>query len=107
MAFAFRAAATRITVSQPVSQAALQKYRRAELALWRTARTAKRVFGSRFRRAQQRLDQAMVHAFPVRRGAQVTATTVTFSAIGQPQPITASRDAMSYREMVRLTSPHH
>ena len=60
---------------------------------------------SRFRLAQHRFDQAMMHAFPVRRGAQVTTTTVTFSAIGQPQHITAPQDTVSYRQFLRPASP--
>jgi hypothetical protein len=103
VAFTFRAAAAaRIMVSKAVSKAALRNYRRAERAL---ARTAKREPESRFRLAQHRFDQAMMHAFPVRRGAQVTTTTVTFSAIGQPQHITAPQDAVSYRQFLRPASP--
>jgi hypothetical protein len=49
---------------------------------------------SQFRRAQRRFDQAMLRAFPVRQGAQVTMTTATFSAIGQPQRITAPPHAV-------------
>jgi hypothetical protein len=49
---------------------------------------------SQFRRAQRRFDQAMLRAFPVRQGAQVTVTTATFSAIGQPQRITAPPHAV-------------
>ena len=40
-------------------------------------------------------------AYPVRQGAEVTTTTVTFSAIGQPQHITAPPGALSSRELVR------
>jgi hypothetical protein len=87
LAFTSRAPATRIMLSKPVSKAALQAYRRAERAL-------PRVPESQFRRAQRRFDQAMLRAFPVRQGAQVTVTTATFSAIGQPQRITAPPHAV-------------
>ena len=37
----------------------------------------------------------------------MTTTTVTFTAIGQPQHITAPRHPMSHREAIRETSSHH
>jgi hypothetical protein len=94
MAFTFRAPANRIALSKPVSEAALRAYLRAERAQARIPKTGKRVPESRMRLAQRRVDQAELRAFPVRQGTQVTATTVTFSAIGQLQHITAPPHAV-------------
>ena len=56
-------------------------------------------------------DGVLVHAqhcaYPLRRGTQVTTTTVTFPAISQPQHITAPPDAVSYRKAARMTTHHH
>lgn len=84
----FRAPDQRIELSTPVSGAARQAYLRAQRAEERAmqaARQAGKPFReSRFMRANRRVDEAMVRAYPVRRGVQVTATTLTFSFIGQP-----------------------
>ena len=69
-------------------------------------RTGKRVPERQFKLAMRRSRQALLGAFQIRRGAQVTTTTVTFSAIGQPQHITAPPHALSDREFVRLTRHH-
>jgi hypothetical protein len=103
MAFTFRATGVRIALPTPVSEAALRKYRRADRAWERTlrkldryhARTGKRIPERPIRLAQRRLNQAFLGAYQVLRGAQVTTTTVTFSAIGQPQQITAPQHAIS------------
>jgi hypothetical protein len=113
MAFTFRAPAG-IQLSEPVSKAALRKYLLAERAARRTVKKAQYLAQTGRRRLPERLlnlalrrsDQAEQRAFPVRRGAQVTSTTVTFSGIGQPQYITAPRHAISYRKFVRLTRRH-
>ena len=98
IAFTLRAP-SRIALSTPVSQAALRKYHQAESAHARLE--GKRVSEHRMRLAQRRLLQAAGRAYPVRQGAEVTTTTVTFSAIGQPQHITAPPGAPSSRELVR------
>jgi hypothetical protein len=54
-----------------------------------------------------RINQALKRAYPVRRGNQVTTTTVTFSFIGQPQHITVPRNAISYVQAEGVTSSHH
>ena len=102
-------------LSKPVSTAALQNYQRAQRAEGRTmkrlerhhARTGKRIPQRPMHFAVLRVNQALKHAYPIRRGTQVTTTTVTFTAIGQPQHITAPRHAMSYRKAAQLTSHHH
>ncbi|MEP7024625.1 MAG: hypothetical protein ABJB47_12670 [Actinomycetota bacterium] len=48
------------------------------------------------------MDQAESRAFPVRWGNQVTTTTVTFSAIGQAQHITAPPHALSARKLAQM-----
>jgi hypothetical protein len=98
MAFTFRAPG-RIALSTPVSQAALRKYHQAGRAHARLE--GKRVSEHRMRLAQRRLMQAAGRAYPVRQGAEVTTTTVTFSAIGQPQHIIAPPGALSFRKLVR------
>jgi hypothetical protein len=103
MAFTFRASAG-IMLHKPVSEAALQKYLRAKRAEERTlkkldryhARTGKRVPERPMNLALRRLDQALLHAFQIRRGTQVTTTTVTFLAIGRPQHITPPRPVVPY-----------
>jgi hypothetical protein len=112
MAFTFRAPGG-IQLSKPVSKAALRKYLLAERAVRRTlkkaqhlAHTGKRLPDRLLNLALRRSDQAEQRAFPARRGAQVTSTTVTFSDIGQPQHITAPPHAISYRKFVRLTRRH-
>jgi hypothetical protein len=89
MAFTFRAPA-RIMLSTPVSKAALATYKRAERAL-------EQVPLRRHNLAMRHLNQALRHAFPIRQGYEVTKTTVTFTAIGQPQHITAPQHALSAR----------
>jgi hypothetical protein len=111
MAFTFISYA-KIALSKPVSTAALANYQRALRAQARTmarlnryhARTGKRIPDRPLRLAQLRADQAFRRAYPVRRGNQVTTTTVTFSAIGQPQHITVPPNAMSYRQFVLQTT---
>ncbi len=113
MAFTFRAPA-RIMLSKPVSKAALRRYLLAGRAVRRAIknearyhlRTGKRVPERQFKLAMRRSRQALLGAFQIRRGAQVTTTTVTFSAIGQPQHITAPPHALSYDKFVRLTRHH-
>ncbi len=110
MAFTFLAFA-RIALSTPVSKAALRKYLRAGRALPRLVRhfrqIGKPVPESRITLALRRESQALQRAYPIRRGTQVTTTTVTFSAIGQSQHVTVPRNAISYRKFVRLTTHHH
>jgi hypothetical protein len=107
MAFTFVAYA-RIALSTPVSTAALRKYLRAVRTLARlmlhSKQTGKWVPESRITLALRRQRQAEQRAYPLRRGTQVTTTTVTFSAIGQPQHITAPPDAVSYRKAARMTT---
>ena len=43
----------------------------------------------------------------MRRGTQVTMTTVTFSFIGQPQYITVPRNAISYLQAEGVTRGRH
>ena len=113
MAFAFRAPA-RIMLSKPVSKAALRRYLLAERAVRRTIknetryhlRTGKRPPEHPLKLALRRSNQALLGAFQIRRGAQVTTTTVTFSAIGQPQHITVPPHALSYDKFERLTRHH-
>ena len=109
MAFTFIAYA-RIALSTPVSTAALRKVHEAERAMERTMKRArhqsqagKRVPERRINLALRRVNQALQRAYPVRRGTQVTTTTVAFSAIGRPQHITAPSDAVSYRKAARIT----
>jgi hypothetical protein len=113
MAFTFLAYA-RIALSKPVSTASLRRYLLAERAVGRAIknetryhlRTGKRAPERLFKLAMRRSRQALLGAFPIRRGTQVTTTTVTFSAIGQPQHITVPSHAISYRKFVRLTRHH-
>jgi len=114
MAFTFLAYA-RIALSKPVSTASLRNYHRAQRAEARTmkmldryhARTGKRIPQRPINLAERRVNQALQRAFPIRRGTQVTTTTVTFTAIGQPQHITAPRPVIPYREFVRLKTHHY
>jgi hypothetical protein len=98
MAFTFRARG-RILLSTPVSEKALATYGRAELAdtnlLSRYVRPGSRVSKRRVEMAFRRANQALRGAFPVRTGYEVTSTTVMFTAIGQPQLITAPPNAVS------------
>ena len=114
MAFTFLSYA-KIASSKPVSAAALLDYQRALRAEGRTisrlnryhVRTGKRIPERPLRLAALRVQQAFQRGYPVRRGNQVTTTTVTFSFIGQPQHITTPPHAISLREAQRLTSNHH
>jgi hypothetical protein len=114
MTFTFIAFA-QIMLSKPVGTAALRNYQRAQRAKTSTmkrlaryqARTGKRIPQRPITLALLRVNQALRRAYPIRPGTQVTTTSVTFSAIGQPQHITVPRSAMSYREALRLTSGHH
>jgi hypothetical protein len=114
MAFTFISYAG-IMPGKPVSTAALRGYQRAQRAEARTiarlqryhARTGKRIPERPLRLPVLRVDQALKRAYPIRRGTQVTTTTVTFSFIGQPQRITAPRNAISYRQAEAVTSSHH
>jgi hypothetical protein len=56
--------------------------------------TGKPVPESRITLALRRQREALLRAYPLRRGTQVTTTTVTFSAIGRPQHITVPPDAV-------------
>jgi hypothetical protein len=113
MAFTFISYA-RIMLSKPVSAAALRDYYRAERAEGRTmarleryhARTGKRMPERPQRLAALRVQQALKRVYPIRRGTQVTTTTVTFSFIGQPQHITVPRNAISYLQAEGVTSSH-
>jgi hypothetical protein len=113
MAFTFLCFA-RIALSTPVGQAALQKYHRALRAEARAmkkirqyhAQTGKVPPQKPLNLALRRVNQALRQAYPVRRGTQVTTTTVTFSVIGQLQHITVPQNAISYRKFVRLTTHH-
>jgi hypothetical protein len=97
MAFTF-AAPGAITLAKPVSKAALRRYQRAEDILPRLKQEGKRI-------TPKLLDRALLlqRAYPVRRGTQVTTTTVTFVAIGQPDPIAIPSGALSYHAYLRLT----
>jgi hypothetical protein len=111
MAFTFISYA-KIALSKPVSTAALANYQRALRAQARTmarlnrdhVRTGKQMPQRPINLAARRVQQAFQRAYPVRRGNQVTTTTVTFSAIGQPQHITVPPNAMSYRQFVLQTT---
>jgi len=111
MAFTFISYA-KIALSKPVSTAALANYQRALRAQGRTmarlnrshVRTGKQMPQRPIILAARRVQQAFQRAYPLRRGNQVTTTTVTFSAIGQPQHITVPPNAMSYRQLVRQTT---
>jgi hypothetical protein len=101
MAFTFRAPG-RIILSTPVSTDALAAYRQAERALSQaqsssTAQPGQRYLLRQVSLARRHFDQALLHAFPVRHGYQLTTTTVIFTAIGQPQRITAPQNAISSR----------
>jgi hypothetical protein len=114
MAFTFIGYA-RIMLSKPVSAAALQDYHRALRAEGRTmarleryhARTGKRIPERPLHLAAIRANRALKRAYSIRRGTQLTTTTVTYSFIGQPQHITVPPNAISDREAERLTSSHH
>jgi hypothetical protein len=114
MAFTFICYAG-IMLSKPASTAALRDYQRAQRAEARTMKRLGRYQAHTGKRAPQRpetlallrVNQALKRAYPVRRGTQVTTTTVTFSFIGQPQHITVPPNAISYREAERLTSGRH
>jgi hypothetical protein len=54
-----------------------------------------------------RVNQALQRLYPIRRGTQVTTTTVAFSFIGQPRHITVPPNAISYRDAVRPTGNQH
>jgi hypothetical protein len=98
MTFTFRARGW-ILLSTPVSEKALAAYGRAELALTRVqshyVQPGSRIPKRQLRMAMRRASQALRQAFPVRHGYQVTTTTVIFTAIGQPQLITAPQNAIS------------
>jgi len=102
----------RIMLSKPVSTAALRDYQRAQRAAARTmnrlgryqARTGKRAPQRPETLALLRVNQALKRAYPLRRGNQVTTTTVTFSFIGQPQHITVPPNVISYRKLVQQTT---
>ena len=111
MAFTFLAYA-KIALSKPVSTAALRNYQRAQRAAARTMKRLSRYQARTGKPAPQRpetlallrVNQALKRAYPVRRGTQVTTTTVTFSAIGQPQHIIVPPNAISYRTLVQQTT---
>jgi hypothetical protein len=111
MAFTLLAYA-KIALSKPVSTAALRNYQRARRAAARTMKRLSRYQERTGKPAPQRpetlallrVNQALKRAYPVRRGTQVTTTTVTFSAIGQPQHITVPPNAISYRTFVQQTT---
>jgi len=113
MAFTFLSYA-KIASSRPVSAAALLDYQRARRAQERTinrlnryhVRTGKPIPQQPMRLAALRVEQAFNRAYAVRRGTQVTTTTVAFSFIGQPQHITVPRNAISYLQAERATSSH-
>jgi hypothetical protein len=98
MAFTFRARG-RIMLITPVSEKALAAYGRAELALTSVqshyVQPGSRIPKRQVRTTMRRANQALRQAFPVRNGYEVTSTTVIFTAIGQPQLITAPPDAVS------------
>ena len=99
MAFTFRAPG-RIILSTPVSRDALAAYRRAEHTMSHVQSQADYGTGrgaSQVRLARRHFHQALLRAFPIRHGYQVTATTVIFTAIGQPQHITAPQNSISSR----------
>ena len=111
MAFTFLAYA-KIALSKPVSTAALRNYQRAQRAAARTMKRLSRYQARTGKPAPQRpetlallrVNQALKRAYPLRRGNQVTTTTVTFSFIGQPQRITVPPNAISYRTFVQQTT---
>ncbi len=105
MAFTFSAPGV-IALTTPVSQAALRKYHRAENFLPRLQRAGQPISSRLAHRAAVRELEAGLHAYQVRRGAQVTTTTVTFLAIGQPYRITAPTDLLPYRAWLRLAGQH-
>jgi hypothetical protein len=114
MAFTFISYA-KIALTKPVSTAALRDYQRALRAEARTmkrleryqARTGKRIPERPIHLVELRVNQALQRLYPIRRGTQVTTTTVTFSFIGQPQHITVPPNAMSYRDAVRPATSRH
>jgi hypothetical protein len=111
MAFTFLGYA-KIALSKPASTAAVRNYQRAQRAEQRTierldrnhARTGKPIPRRSVNLAALRVRQAFLRAYPVRRGTQVTTTTVTFSAIGQPRHITVPPNAISYRKLAQPTT---
>jgi hypothetical protein len=111
MAFTFLGYA-KIALSKPVSTAALRNYQRAQRAQLRTiqrldrnhARTGKQIPQRPLILAVLRVRQAFLRAYSVRRGTQVTTTTVTFSAIGQPRHITVPPNAISDRKLAQQTT---
>ena len=111
MAFTFLAYA-KIALSKPVSTAALRNYQRAQRAAARTMKRLSRYQARTGKPAPQRpetlallrVNQALKRAYPLRRGTQVTTTTVTFSAIGQPRHINVPPNAISYRTLVQQTT---
>ena len=111
MAFTFLTFA-KIASSKPVSAAALRNYQSAQRAEQRLierldrnhARTGKPMPRRPVKLAWLRTRQALLRAYPVRRGTQVTTTTVTFSFIGQPRHITVPPNAISDRKLVQQTT---
>ena len=83
-----------------MSNAALAAYWQAEHTVSHVQSQADYGTGraaSQVRLARRHFEQALRHAFPIRHGYQVTATTVIFTAIGQPQHITAPKNSISSR----------
>ena len=108
MTYTFRFPAG-IAASQPTGQAALRKYQQAQRAYRRAVASparSRRIRQRRIKLAQRRMDQAMVRAYPVKHGTEVTTTTVVFSSIGQPQRITVPPRVLSAQAFLRLTSHH-
>jgi hypothetical protein len=108
MTYTFRFPAG-IAASQPASQAAVRKYQQAQRAFSRllgSSARSHRIPRRRITLAERRMNQAMVRAYPVKHGTQVTTTTLIFSSIGQPQHITVPLDALSNRAFERLVSHH-
>jgi hypothetical protein len=102
LAFTFRAPGE-ITSATPVSEAALRRYQRAAYILPRLEQAGKRPTQRQVTRALRLRGLALQQAYPARRGTQVTTTTITFLAIGQPDHITTPPGALSYHAYVRLT----
>jgi hypothetical protein len=105
LAFTFSAPGV-IALTTPVSQAALRKYHRAENFLPRLQRAGQPISPGLAHRAAVRELAAGLHAYQVRRGAQVTTTTVTFLAIGQRYRIGRPTDLLPYRAWLRLAGHH-
>jgi len=102
LAFTFHAPAG-ISLATPVSKAALRRYQRAEEILPRLNQAGKRPSHRQVSRALRLQRLAMLQAYPVRWGTQVTTTTIAFLAIGQPDRITTPPRALSNHAYVRLT----